>query len=422
MLLDFRINELIWQLSQAIDYVGITDTHHGKRVAYYASEISRHLDLDYSYDDIISACLLHDCGVSSTDTHERLALTMPWDKVASHCIRGAVLLKQQPLFAHLAPVIAHHHSDWNYLKNTEIPEREKELANLIFLADRLDILITNENGPEILSRSDDIIDRIQAMGPELFAPQFVQAFEEAAQAEYFWFTRSGEELAYYFKEWFQEQQIHAFGYDELIQLFSLFASCVDGKSSFTADHSWGVRNAALYISELAGIGIERNQQIGIAALLHDLGKLRVPDRILAKPGALDKDELYTMKHHSYDTHRILSKIPGFKDIALWAASHHEKLDGSGYPFRFKANQISIESRIISVADIFQALIQERPYRKNILEPETIKKIIQDLADTGKIDGDISALVIKNYEECKYRALAAHGAENPASLTGPLTPN
>ena len=403
----FNFNELMWVLSSAIDLVGITDTNHGKRVAFYASEINARLGLDWSQDDLVIACLLHDCGVSSTDVHENLVREMVWDQAGAHCQRGAELLAEQDLLRHLAPVIAHHHTSWEQLGGLELPERIKELANLIFLADRLDVLVATSPG-EILGANRRIIERLADLSPQLFDPRMIRALKKAAHSDAFWLVRTIDGLSLHFRSWLDSQQSRLFEYEEVIPLFGLFASCVDGKSPYTAYHSKGVRDLSLYLGHLSGLPKETLHRMAIAGLLHDLGKLRVPDHILEKPGPLDELEFSSMRHHSFDTWDILGRIPGFEAIATWASCHHEKLDGSGYPFRLTGEQISIESRIITVADIIQALVHKRPYRQEPLPPSRIQEILKDMVDTGKTDPTITGLALADFDECCRYAESGKG--------------
>ena len=112
---------------------------------------------------------------------------------------------------------------------------------------------------------------------------------------------------------------------------------MDAKSPFTAEHSVGVSRLARFLAERLGVSIENCEKLEIAGLLHDLGKLRVPDEILEKPGRLDKRERKIINTHSYETFQILRNIRGFEEITRWAAYHHEEPDGSGYPFHLKAD-------------------------------------------------------------------------------------
>jgi putative nucleotidyltransferase with HDIG domain len=147
--------------------------------------------------------------------------------------------------------------------------------------------------------------------------------------------------------------------DELYRLGEIFARIVDAKSPFTAEHSVGVARLARYLGERLGLEAGHVDRLEIAALLHDLGKLRVPDEILDKPGRLDARERKIINAHSFETFRILRGIRGFEEIALWAACHHEEPDGSGYPSTSTPPR-RLEARILRVADIFQAMVQSAP--------------------------------------------------------------
>lgn len=153
-----------------------------------------------------------------------------------------------------------------------------------------------------------------------------------------------------------------------------FSDVVDAKSSFTFRHSLGVTDAAVAIAKEFGLDPERAKLVQRAALLHDLGKLRVPNSILDKPGKLDAQEWTVVQEHPRLTREILWRIGPFGELAAIAGSHHEKLDGTGYPNRLKAEQLSLEARIIAVADVYGALAEDRPYRRG-LAPEQIVEIM-----------------------------------------------
>lgn len=142
-----------------------------------------------------------------------------------------------------------------------------------------------------------------------------------------------------------------------------FAEVVDAKSSFTFRHSMGVADAALGIANSMNLAPARVQMVRRAAMLHDVGKLSVSNTILDKEGKLTAQEWGAVQSHPGLTRRILEKIGPFRELAIIAGEHHEKLDGSGYPDRLVAQDLSLESRIIAVADIYGALSEDRPYRK-----------------------------------------------------------
>jgi HD-GYP domain-containing protein (c-di-GMP phosphodiesterase class II) len=162
-----------------------------------------------------------------------------------------------------------------------------------------------------------------------------------------------------------------------------FAEVVDAKSGFGFRHSMGVTDAARTIGNAMGLKPERLQLLHRAALLHDLGKLRVPNSILDKPGKLDNAEWSVLKEHPGLTRTILSRVQQFKELAEVAGAHHEKLDGTGYPNRLSGKGISLESRILGVADIFGALTEERHYRNSSTPEEALKIMERDVP--GKLD-------------------------------------
>ena len=116
------------------------------------------------------------------------------------------------------------------------------------------------------------------------------------------------------------------------------------------------------IAEQMGLPAERRRWLKRAALLHDIGKLGVSNSILDKPGKLDDEEWAAMKQHAAYSEAILSRIDVFSDLAPIAGAHHERLDGKGYPRGLKGDEIVFETRIITTADIFDALTADRPYR------------------------------------------------------------
>jgi putative nucleotidyltransferase with HDIG domain len=151
--------------------------------------------------------------------------------------------------------------------------------------------------------------------------------------------------------------------DQVDRVCEAFADVVDAKSSSTYRHSVGVTEVAEALSRQMGLSQPRRQLIYRAALLHDLGKLRVPNSILDKPGKLNDAEWVVMREHPLLSQQILERIPSFAPIARIAGRHHEKLDGTGYPHKLKGNDLSLEDRIVGMADFYGALSENRPYRK-----------------------------------------------------------
>lgn len=157
--------------------------------------------------------------------------------------------------------------------------------------------------------------------------------------------------------------------DEICQAF---AEIIDAKTHFTFEHSYGVAATAMTIAHRMGLDGRNQQTLRRAALLHDIGKLGVPNSILEKNGRLSAVEWESIRLHPYYTHRILERIPGFREIAFIASSHHERLDGSGYYRNLKAEHLSLPARILAVADVFDALSAERPYRPALPVNEVLR--------------------------------------------------
>jgi putative nucleotidyltransferase with HDIG domain len=164
-----------------------------------------------------------------------------------------------------------------------------------------------------------------------------------------------------------------------------FADVVDAKSPFTYRHSIGVMDAAVAIGTVLGLPANRMQTLRRAALLHDLGKLAISNTILDKPTKLTPEEFAIVKTHPGLSAEILSSIGAFRKIAILAGEHHEKLDGSGYPAGLCGKQLSLESRLLAVADVYGALSEKRPYRE-ALAPAQIAAIM-DRDVPAKLDGE-----------------------------------
>ena len=164
-----------------------------------------------------------------------------------------------------------------------------------------------------------------------------------------------------------------------------FSDVVDAKSSFTFRHSLGVTQVAIEMARVIGLTKDRTRLVHRAALLHDLGKLRVPNSILDKKQALSREEWAVVREHPILTREILSRIGPFAELAQIAGAHHEKLDGSGYPDRLKAADLPIEARIITVADMYGAMTEDRPYRPGLTPEQALYNISREVPQ--RLDAD-----------------------------------
>jgi HD-GYP domain-containing protein (c-di-GMP phosphodiesterase class II) len=164
-----------------------------------------------------------------------------------------------------------------------------------------------------------------------------------------------------------------------------FARVIDAKSPYTYHHSARVAEFAVGIGRELGLDEAALVRLRRAALVHDIGKLSVPNRILDKPGPLTPREWEVVKRHPYYTYQILERVPAFDDLAFDASAHHERLDGRGYFRNLPASQLSVAARILSVADQLDALSADRPYRGK-LPRERVLAILRDERGKG-LSGD-----------------------------------
>lgn len=389
---------MIIAIETAVSSVGMNDTNHGKRVGYIASQIGNQFGLSeqaiqYAFD----LGLLHDCGVSTHQMHASLVNYFDWAEANTHCEIGYNLLKDfQPLSRFALPVL-HHHTHWETLRNLDINPNDALFANLIFLSDRIDVLAASHYGKDILVTRKEIVKTIREHSGTLFNPELVDAFCEVEKSEAFWISLEDRHITRYTWDMGQFESSEHLTIPQLKQLSMILAYIVDQKSPFTAEHSGRVASLAKRMAETFDLLAEQCEKIEIAGLLHDLGKLNTPDSILEKPGPLSEIERSIMNQHSYETYEILRHIKGLEEISHWAAFHHEGVDGAGYPFHPKGKDLSIEARIIAVADVFQALVQDRPYRKG-LPLEKVISILDEQTASGKLDKNIVAHARNHGEE------------------------
>ncbi|MFZ2055094.1 MAG: HD domain-containing phosphohydrolase [Candidatus Aminicenantales bacterium] len=174
------------------------------------------------------------------------------------------------------------------------------------------------------------------------------------------------------------------------------ARAIDAKSSWTAGHSERVTKIALAISRAAGLSKSERAIILRGGFLHDIGKLGIPNEILDKPGALTPQERIIMQEHPRLGARILEPISAYTDIMRIVLEHHENYDGSGYPNGLAGEQISFYSRIFSVADSYDAMTSDRPYRKALDRKTTVESIKMEAGK--KYDPMVVDLFLKTIDD------------------------
>ena len=230
-------------------------------------------------------------------------------------------------------------------------------------------------------------------------------FLELTRSEAFWLSLENEHVNGYVSVWLAETAVQAMSFEELRSIVRIFSYIVDAKSSFTKSHSDGVARLARLLGEMLQLTEDSCEMLELAGLLHDIGKLRQPDALLDKPGQLTDEEYAHIQRHSFDTYAILRNIRGLEKITQWAALHHERVDGSGYPYHLHDIGLALEARIVAVADVFQALAQKRPYRDS-LPPDEIMEILNRMVGDGKLDREVVMCVSRNLQTCWQVALTA----------------
>lgn len=400
-----NFRNVVHALSDALDLVGINDLHHGKRVGIMCVDILRTLGgSEEELAMVFDAGLLHDIGVSSSDLHRQLVEEFDWEGSRAHAEFGAYVLSEFPPLAHLAPSIRLHHDHWSQLRDAY--DRTALIGNLIFLADRIDVLAAVAMlRNSLLDEVPAIRTQVAAQAGEMFDPQLMEAFLEVSRKDAFWLALEPEAVRDRMEEMARNAPRSLTDMATLRGVASLFSHVVDAKSRFTVEHSEGVARLARFLARGHGLNAEECDKLEIAGYLHDLGKLRIPDAILDKPGPLSVHERRQIASHAYETYRILSRIPGLEEIAQWAAWHHEIPNGEGYPFRLKGEALPLAARLLRTADIFQALVQERPYREAMPARQVLAQMAS-LTESGLLDRPIYDFLAAHLGEA-YQLARAH---------------
>jgi HD-GYP domain-containing protein (c-di-GMP phosphodiesterase class II) len=214
-----------------------------------------------------------------------------------------------------------------------------------------------------------------------FDPNLVAPFERVADNRAFWQTLNDPNIGQAVLALEPANKAMPLDDEFLDDIAAGFGQVIDSKSPFTAGHSDRVGFYALAIARELHLPEAQCRWIKRAALLHDVGKLGISSSILEKPGKLTEEEFQHVQQHARLSEEILSKIAQFAELALIAGGHHERLDGKGYPKQLSAANIRLETRIITVADIFDAISAERPYHAANSIEKTLD-IMQGMVDTA----------------------------------------
>src|SRR6476646_1402050 len=196
-------------------------------------------------------------------------------------------------------------------------------------------------------------------------------------------------------------------------LICAFNQLLDLKDMNTGVHSTRLAEWALRVARKLGIPEENMYQVEVAALLHDIGKIGVPDAILKKQGPLTSDERTLINRHPEYSWSILRLFPGLQEASLYALHHHESVDGTGYPAGLKGQDIPLVSRIISVIDAYDAMVSNRCYRKGLPHCEAITRLIK--SSGTQFDPEVVKVFIPTAETDAGDVFEAAGTSRAAAL-------
>ncbi|NLK85968.1 MAG: HD domain-containing protein [Clostridiaceae bacterium] len=393
------LTEILMGLSSAIDLVSPQMADHHKRVAYIAYSISSEIGLpEKDRLSILAAGLLHDCGAIHDDEKLktfRFDFGDSMEERLEHCTKSWQILSGIEELRNPAEIIKYHHLYWNEAEELRNEGAVIPLGSYILhLADRVDVL--TDRTSEVLRQRDDIVEMIRSGSGTMFMPDVVDAFLELSGREYFWFDLVSPYIEGLIGDLLRYNRVSA-DLNKMVSIAKVFTGIIDFRSSFTAAHSVGVAECAVQLAAKMSFSKNDQKRIKIAGLLHDLGKLSIPLDILEKQGPLTPGEFNIMRKHTFYSYRILSRIHGLDKINEWASLHHERLDGSGYPFKLSGRNLDIGSRIMAVSDVFTALTEKRPYREALSYADALG-IINKMVKGKHLDGDVVKVLRLHTEE------------------------
>ena len=354
---------------------------HGSRVGYLVAKM---LEIqEKNQKEILESYilgLLHDIGAYKTEEINQLLL-FETGNVFEHTIYGYLIMKISEVMEDKLEAVLYHHIPWKRLMKMNVDN--SRLANLIFLADRVEIYLRTTNTyitREILEKTDcfskDNID-LFCLANEKFDLQ-----KRLLDGSYINDTEK-----YLYQANFSDEEMH--------KIIRMVAFLIDFRSECTVTHTITMVSTAISLGNLMKLDKQKIDEIYTGAYIHDLGKIAIPLEVLEKPGRLTYDEMEIMKTHVILTGKIICGHVS-DNVYKIAMRHHEKLDGQGYPYGIKEDNLSITEKIVAVADIFSALTGKRSYKDSLPKDKVISIMLQ-MAEQHQIDEKIVKFLIDNYE-------------------------
>lgn len=387
-----NFSDIVYSFSYGLDSIEaqIEAINHGhaKRVAVLCYFLGKHAHMsDEQLTELMAMACLHDNALTQY-LREEQSDKAAGDNIAKmmkgHCIIGEENISRLPFSKAVKDAILYHHEEAN--GNGPFGRTPKDtpiMAQFIHMADVLDIKFNLEtiDGEkynaicEYVRQNTGI--RFSEYCSHLFLekikPEELKSLQKASVNEY---LRN-----------LSEKKERDFSEAEIREICNFWIKIIDYKSSFTKSHSREIAKKAEHLGRYYGFDGEKCLALYIAGTVHDLGKLTTDSNILEKPDKLSEEEFKHIQNHAYQSWIMLKDVRGLENITLWAVNHHEKLNGEGYPFGKKAEQLSFEERMMACIDIYQALTEERPYKKGFSHDKTIE-IMRDMAAKNMLDETI----------------------------------
>lgn len=367
---------------------------HMQRTALIALELALAAGLSRQQQQtVFCAALLHDIGVLG-DKRVIASLNAIDNLDDPHQHRGAEMLDGLATLAPILPIIRDHHFSPDHRGSLE--------QHIVYFADVFERLLSGDKSAP--TYQSDMINQFRALYQEI-DPPLCQTLCQLAKKEHFWLHLNPGHIQRMLEIIGPINDVYI-NIDGLKDICLLIAKIVDTYSSFTASHSLMVGKISRTLAARMNLPEPECKKIEIAGYLHDIGKVYIPLKILEKQGELNAEELLQVREHSYMTGEILSAFSELGEIINWAANHHEKLDGSGYPLHLNQDYLQLPDRIIAIADIFTALTEDRPYRHGMSLQQALQLIEADVIN-GALDKDV------------YRVLHQHAKALHAMITNTL---
>lgn len=403
--MSFPITGVSHMLRRALNTLDYRLMDHGERVAYIVYNLFK-ADGIYSSQQLKEICylsLFHDIGAYKTefidsmlvDTDESLEFEIR--NVFSHSAYSYLFLKNFTFVQKYVDAILFHHFTYPKLELTDC--KNKLLASRLFIADRLDILF-------VKGLIKTPADMYKYLDSPVFCKEEVEKLKTLETQSHI-LTKIFEHN--YLEELFGFLNTRNLSGGQIASLVEMLPYTIDFRSESTVTHTVSTVEITMLLADLFDLDEKEKELIFYGATLHDIGKISVSLMILEKQSALSDYEFSVMKDHVSLSEYILKGHVSDKVLNI-AIRHHEKLDGSGYPYGLKAEDLSLSERIVAVADILSALLGKRSY-KQPFSKEKVCEVVCKMADDGKICRRVVDKALENYtlisqkvEECSDKAL------------------